>query len=85
MSKRVLILLATGIILILASFFLFKYESTKIETVEEAGMEPNKGPRKGFWYDRNLGRYVPAKIKDVVVQPAGEEKVDNGNDTEKTT
>lgn len=69
MSKRVLILLLVGILAIVAAVFLLKYELTKPEQEQEPG-ENNKpvaekftGGRKGFYYDRNLKRYVASKPK----------------------
>lgn len=78
MSKRVLILLAVGIVAIIAAVLLLKYELTKPETEpeEEPEEEPETeviltpepetekfaGFRKGFRWDKSLKKYIPLTL-----------------------
>lgn len=76
MSKRVLILLAAGILAIVAGFFLLKYELTKQEPEPEPEPEPKpdetwqtekfEGFKKGYKWDKLEKRYKP------VTEPATE-------------
>jgi hypothetical protein len=69
MSKRVLILLAGGILAIVAGFLLLKYELSKQEPEEEPEEEPEPdetlqtekftGFKKGFKWDKIEKRYKP--------------------------
>lgn len=73
MSKRVLILLAAGILAIVAAVFLLKYELTAKEPEEEpeeeeeeeqeSGQEKFSGFKKGFKWDSKLKKYIPVTPK----------------------
>jgi hypothetical protein len=74
MSKRSFIIAAIAIVLFVAALFSvvmdFKKSSPEDLNDEdinnedhEPGTERNTGPRKGFYYNRELKKYVPAKVK----------------------
>ena len=66
MSKRVLILLATGLAAIVAAFLFLKYELTKqepeLEEEPETTGDPNRF-KKGYKYDRALRKWVPVETE----------------------
>jgi hypothetical protein len=82
MSKRSLIIIVLAAILIIAAIVSVKADlEPGSETEPEQKPEPDQvtekftGGRKGFYYDRNLKRYVKAKTKS---EP-GEEKQPSGS------
>jgi len=77
MSKRVLILIAAGILAIIAGIFLMKYELTRPEEEEAPEVDPVpdpdpeeerepapeiiNGPKKGYYYDRHSKTWLKCK------------------------
>lgn len=82
MSKRVLILLLIGILAIVASIFLLKYELTKSEQEQEGypdqeqerEQEQVNGPRKGYYYDRKAKKWLKCKSKPESESQPGAQK-----------
>lgn len=67
--KTTFIMIGIGILLIIVSLFVLKMELNKQGSSDEPDLESDQEPekftggRKGFYYDRNLKRYVKAKVK----------------------
>ena len=87
MSKRSIIIAVLAVLLFVAALFSvvmdFKHAPEEefepdVEPEFEPGQEKNTGPRKGFYYNKDLKKYVTAKSK---IEPDlnAAEKIEPGN------
>jgi hypothetical protein len=78
MSKRSIIIIVLAAILIIAAIVSVKADfqpKSEAEPEPEPGQEKFSGGRKGFYYDRNLKRYIKAKGK---TEPEGQKPASSG-------